>query len=159
MMPEESLTKPLAIAAAIAVVVAICGAFLTDVGPWYRALKFPAWKPPDWAFGPVWTTIFALCVVSAALTWRAGDDDQRRLMLILFAVNAVLNILWSALFFTMRRPDFALYEVPLLWLSILALMVQIWPVSIPASLMLAPYLLWVSTASVLNLAIVRLNSF
>ncbi len=149
--------KPLLVAAVIAVIVGVMGGLLTDVGPWYRALKVPAWKPPDWAFGPVWTTIFTLCVVAAALAWRDGNEDQRRTLVILFSVNIVLNILWSALFFWLRRPDLALYEVPLLWLSILALIIALWPMHRAASLMLLPYLVWVSTASALNLSIVRLN--
>jgi translocator protein len=152
-----SLTKPLLVGAVVAVIVAVFGAVLTDTGPWYRALKFPAWKPPDWAFGPVWTSIFILCVVAGALAWRDGTDGQRQLIVVLFAVNAVLNILWSALFFWMRRPELALYEVPLLWLSILALIVALWPIHRGASCMLLPYLVWVSTASMLNLSIVRLN--
>jgi translocator protein len=157
MMANASLTKPLIVCALIAVVVGIAGGLLTDTGPWYRALKVPAWKPPDWAFGPVWTTIFTLCVVAASLAWRDGDASQRQLLVVLFAINIVLNILWSGLFFWGRRPDLALYEVPLLWLSILALVIALWTINRAASLMLLPYLAWVSVATLLNLSIVRLN--
>jgi translocator protein len=157
MMTSGSLTKPLIVCALIAVVVGVAGGLLTETGPWYRALKVPAWKPPDWAFGPVWTTIFTLCIVAASLVWRDGDANQRQTMVILFAINIVLNILWSALFFWGRRPDLALYEVAFLWLSILALVIAFWPVNRLAGLMLLPYLAWVSVASLLNLSIVRLN--
>jgi translocator protein len=156
-MPSASLTRPLIVAAVCAIVVGALGGLLTDTGPWYRALKVPAWKPPDWAFGPVWTTIFLLCAVSAALAWRAATPPQRGMIIGLFAANAALNILWSALFFYMRRPDLALYEVPFLWLSILVLILRLWPISKPASVLLLPYLAWVSVASMLNLSIVRLN--
>jgi translocator protein len=156
-MMAGSLTKPLFVCVLIAVVVGIAGGLLTDTGPWYRALKVPAWKPPDWAFGPVWTTIFTLCVVAASLAWRDGDAGQRKMLVTLFAINIVLNILWSALFFWGRRPDLALYEVVLLWLSILALIIALWSVNRLAGLMLLPYLAWVSVASLLNLSIVRLN--
>ncbi len=152
-----SLSKPLIVGAIAALIVALLGGLLTDTGPWYRALKVPAWKPPDWAFGPVWTTIFILCVIAGALAWRDGTEAQRRMIVVLFALNAVLNICWSALFFWSRRPDLALFEVPLLWLSILALIVAIWPIHRTASLLLLPYLVWVTTASFLNLSIVRLN--
>jgi translocator protein len=157
MTGTSSLLQPLAVAAVLAIGVGIVGGVLTDVGPWYRALKVPAWKPPDWAFGPVWTTIFICCTIAIALAWRDGDAEQRRLLIVLFVVNAVLNILWSALFFTLRRPDLALYEVVFLWLSIAALMIKLWPMNTTASLLLLPYIVWVSTASALNLAIVRLN--
>ena len=78
-------------------------------------------------------------------------------MIGLFCANGVLNVVWSPLFFRLRRPDWALMEVPLLWLSILALMFLLAPISRTASLLLVPYLLWVSFAAVLNLTIVRLN--
>ncbi len=152
-----SLAKPLSVAAAAALVVVILGGAVTDIGPWYRALKMPAWKPPDWAFGPIWLVIFSLCAIAAALAWRAGDARQRRVILTLFMANAGLNLLWSALFFGLGSPRLALYEVPFLWASVLALMIVLWPVHRGASLMMAPYLAWVSVASMLNLSIVRLN--
>ena len=79
------------------------------------------------------------------------------LILGLFVLNGVLNVLWSPLFFKLRRPDWALTEVPLLWLSILLPMVLLWPFSWIGSLLLLPYLAWVSFAAILNLTIVRLN--
>jgi translocator protein len=79
------------------------------------------------------------------------------LILGLFVLNGVLNVLWSPLFFKLRRPDWALTEVPLLWLSILLPIVLLWPVSWIGSLLLLPYLAWVSFAAIPNLTIVRLN--
>ena len=79
-------------------------------------------------------------------------------MLGLFAVNALLNVLWSELFFTVKRPDWALAEVVPFWLSILALILVLWPVSRDAGWLLMPYLVWVLFAGCLNLAIVRLNA-
>ena len=78
-------------------------------------------------------------------------------MVVLFLANGALNLIWSPLFFRWRRPDWALYEVPLLWLSILVPMIVLAPINSLASLLLLPYLLWVSFASYLNLTIVRLN--
>jgi translocator protein len=147
-----------AIAALVAVMVAVVGGVLTEIGPWYHSLRFPAWKPPNWLFGPVWTVIFTLCVVSAGMAWPAARDDGARSGLVaLFAVNAGLNIFWNILFFRWQRPDWALIETVALWLSVLALIVFIWPMAPVASLMLAPYLIWVSIAGLLNRAIVRLN--
>lgn len=72
-------------------------------------------------------------------------------------VNGVLNVAWSGLFFTLQRPDWALYEVPALWLSILALVLFLRPISTPATLAMLPYLVWVAFAAVLNYVVVDLN--
>lgn len=134
------------------------GGSLTELGPWYFSLRHPDWKPPDAAFGIIWTTIFTLCAISAWLAWQAADHRaQRRRVLMLFGVNACLNILWSALYFKLHRPDWALVEVVFLWLSIGALIVGLWRLSRWASGLLIPYWIWVSVASVLNYDTVLLN--
>lgn len=78
-------------------------------------------------------------------------------MVSLFLLNALFHLLWSPLFFKLRRPDWALAEVPLLWLSILALIIALSPISALAAWLLAPYLVWLAFAAWLNLTIVRLN--
>ncbi|WP_300556086.1 TspO/MBR family protein [Limnohabitans sp. Rim8] len=134
------------------------GAALSELGPWYFALKHPPWKPPDAAFGAIWSTIFTLCAISAWLAWQAADTlALRRRVLYLFGVNAVLNVLWSALYFKLQRPDWALFEVVFLWLSILALVMGLWRMSRWASLLLVTYWIWVSIAAVLNVQTVMLN--
>ncbi|WP_132254566.1 TspO/MBR family protein [Methylobacterium segetis] len=146
------------VAGAAALAVALAGGLLTAVGPRSRALRRPAWRPPDWAFGPVWAVIFAMITVSAALAWSAAADvSARAVLLAAYAVNAVLNIAWSGLFFRAERPDWALLDIALLWLSILALILVSLPLSLKAALLLLPYLGWVGIAACLNLAIVRLN--
>ena len=151
--------KPVLVAALAAIAVGALGGSLTDIGPWYQALKKPSWQPPDWAFGPAWTTIFALAVVSAVSAWRATRDSAQRTWIIgLFALNGFLNVLWSTLFFALRRPDWALMEVGFLWLAIALPMVVFWRLSKTASLCLLPYLLWVSFAAFLNFTIVQLNT-
>jgi benzodiazapine receptor len=145
-------------AVAWGIVVAGAGAFLTELSPWYFALKKPSWQPPDWLFGPAWTVILSLASLSAFLAWRSAPDRNSRMLVAgLFLLNAIANLAWSPLFFKLRRPDWALWEVPVLWLSILAPIVLLAPLSRTASLLLLPYLLWVSFAAVLNLTIVRLN--
>ncbi|NEU11043.1 tryptophan-rich sensory protein [Methylobacterium sp. BTF04] len=149
---------PIGIAAAAAIVVAILGGVLTTTGPWYQNLRRPTWKPPDWAFGPIWTTIFTLTAISGVLAWEADASlPARRNLLVAYAVNAVFNIAWSAVFFRMRRPDWAFVEVLGLWLSVLALVVVTLPSSTTAALLLLPYLAWVGVAAYLNLTIVRMN--
>ena len=157
-MTDSRRWKPVVIAAAAALAVALLGGLMTDIGPWYRSLQKPAWQPPDWAFGPAWTVIYALAATSGVVAWRdAHHPRQRETMLMLFALNAFLNVLWSLLFFRLRRPDWALFEVGLLWLSVLLLIVVLGRYSRTAALLLVPYLLWVSFASTLNWATVRLN--
>lgn len=137
---------------------ACIGGALTELGPWYYALRQPGWKPPDAAFGVIWSLIFTLCAISAALAWQAAATRALRLRVTwLFGVNALLNMLWSALYFKLQRPDWALIEVAFLWLSIAALIVGLWRLSRWASALLLPYLAWVSVASALNLATVQLN--
>ncbi|MBK8767966.1 MAG: tryptophan-rich sensory protein [Burkholderiaceae bacterium] len=154
----SSRAAPVWIAAASAVAVAMLGALMTDLGPWYAALRQPAWKPPDWVFGPVWTTIFSLAAIAGVNGWRrAPDRESRERMLLLFAANAFLNVLWSLLFFRLHRPDWALAEVPLLWLSVLALIVVLARFARPAAWLLVPYLVWVAIAALLNWQTVRLN--
>jgi tryptophan-rich sensory protein len=145
-------------AAAAATAVAVLGATVTELGPWYRALRKPDWQPPDWLFGPAWTIIFALTALSGVVAWRnAPERSHREWIVALFALNGFLNVLWSLLFFRLQRPDWALIEVTFLWLSILALIVFLGRFSRTASLLLVPYLLWVSFAGFLNLTIVRIN--
>ncbi len=149
----------LVVATAVTLIVAVAGGMLTEIGPWYNSLRFPAWKPPNWAFGPVWTVIFAFSIASAVTAWAAAAPGfQRTMLIVLFLLNASLNVLWNILFFTLRRPDWALIETALLWLSVAALMAFIWPISPVASLLLAPYIVWVSIAGALNRAIVQRNA-
>jgi tryptophan-rich sensory protein len=149
----------IAIAATAVTCVAALGGLLTDVGPWYESLRFPPWRPPNWLFAPAWTVIFLLVASSGVMAWeRASGGGARAWLIGLLAVNAVLNVLWSALFFKFRRPDWALGELIALWLSILALVVFIASISGVAAAIFAPYLAWVTFAGFLNFQVVRLNA-
>ena len=150
--------RPIAVAAAAAALVAILGGAMTDIGPWYQALEKSSLTPPDWAFGPAWTVIYAFAAMAAVLGWRAAQSNRARALLVsLFFINAVLNILWSFFFFTLRRPDWALAEVATLWVSVLALITALWPLRREAALCLSPYLVWVGFAAYLNYRVVALN--
>jgi tryptophan-rich sensory protein len=150
---------PLVVAGGGFALVWLLGGLATEIGPWYRALKKPSFQPPDWLFGPAWTTIFALTAVAAANAWStAASVDDRRRVVIAFVVNGVLNVLWSVLFFKLRRPDWALIEVGVLWLSIAWLIAVSWPISNISGWLLVPYLAWVTFAAMLNLAVVKLNA-
>jgi tryptophan-rich sensory protein len=158
MIPEGLDLKAIGIAAGAALFVAMIGGLLTDLGPWYKSLVQPRWKPPDWAFGPIWTLIFAAAAAAGALAWqRAPTSADRVCMVTQFALNGALNIFWSVLYFRLKRPDWALAELVFLWLSIAALIVTMASYAPVSSWLLVPYLVWVSTAGTLNLATIRLN--
>lgn len=152
------MTTPVIICAGAAILLCVIGGLMTPIDAWYANLRKPSWQPPNWAFGPAWTIILGLAAWSAVVAWTAAPDDAaRRTVIILFATNAVCHVLWSPLFFRLRRPDWALVEVVFLWASLVALVAGLWPIALKASLLIVPYLLWVSFAAWLNLTIVRLN--
>ena len=152
------MTWSLIVALLGAVVLAGAGGLATSIGPWYRNLRKPSWQPPDWLFGPAWTVILGLAAWSASLAWDAAPDAGTRTRVVaLFLLNALFHFAWSPLFFRWRRPDWALVEVVFLWSSVLALVLGLAPVSALASWLVVPYLLWVTFAAWLNLAVVRLN--
>jgi translocator protein len=146
------------IAAAAVSVVALIGGLMTEVGPWYESLRFPRLRPPNWLFGPAWTVIFILIAAAGVVAWESAENPTTRFRLVtLFLINGLLNLLWTPLFFKMRRPDWALYELLLFWLSILVLIVAVAQVSSFAASLLAPYLAWVTFAGWLNWRVVQLN--
>lgn len=157
-LPTGSLGKNIAVAGGVSTALAVAGALLTDIGPWYQSLRQPPWKPPDLAFGPAWTAIFTLATASAVLAWRRAPDRETRLKVLrAYLANGVLNAGWSALYFTAKRPDWSLAETVPLWLSIVHMM-RVSSRSTPtAAWLLSPYLLWVSFAAALNFETVRLN--
>ncbi|PLK23696.1 TspO protein [Porphyrobacter sp. TH134] len=150
---------PVTVATGAALCVAALGATVTDLGPWYQALAKPDWNPPDVVFPMGWTVIYALITVAGITAWRAAPTAARaEWVLGLFALNGFLNISWSLIFFRLQRPDWAFFELTLLWLSILVMIVFCWRFSKSAALLLVPYLGWVSFAGALNWAVVQLNA-
>ena len=150
--------RPVVVAAAAAILLAVLGGAITDLGPWYASLNKPDWQPPGPVFGIVWTTIYSLTAIAAMIAWlRAPKGPEREWLIGLFSINGFLNILWSLLFFRLQRPDWSLVEVCFLWLSIVSLIIFTARHSRLAGVLLTPYLIWVSLASVLNFDVVRLN--
>lgn len=149
---------PIVIAVVTTLLVLGVGGWMTTVGTWYENLRKPSWNPPNWIFGPAWTVILGLAAWAGVLAWsNASSSSEELLILMLFGINIVLHMLWSPLFFNLKRPDWALIEVPFLWLSILALMIGLARFSTLTVYLLLPYLLWVTFAAFLNLTIVRMN--
>jgi tryptophan-rich sensory protein len=152
------MTATIVVATLLALILAGAGGAVTEIGPWYRNLRKPSWQPPDWLFGPAWTLILGMAAAAGVLSWHHAPDRAAHVRIaILFAVNFVFHLLWSPLFFKLRRPDWALIEVPFLWFSILALAIGLAPYSATASWLVAPYLAWVTFAAWLNWTIVKLN--
>ncbi len=149
---------PILVGAGAAVLVAVLGSTMTDLGPWYRGLRQPTWSPPDWAFPVGWTTIYVTTVAAGVSAWLAARPSERPTVVALFAFNGFLNVLWSLLFFRLHRPDWALAEVVVFWLSIAALIVVAARRSAAGRLLLLPYLGWVTFAGALNAAVVQLNA-
>jgi benzodiazapine receptor len=150
-----------AVIAAVSVCVAASlgsAATLPQIPTWYAGIAKPWFNPPNWVFGPVWTMLFAVMAFSF---WRilevpAGTSGRTRAILV-FAVQLVLNALWSIVFFGLQNPPAALVVVLALELSVIGMIVAFRRLDPPAGWMNVPYALWVAFATLLNVAIVLLN--
>jgi len=132
----------------------VAGNFTT----WYSTIEKPAFTPPGWVFGPVWTILYLLMGVAAFLVWQKGlGGTAVKIALVWFLVQLALNASWTPVFFGLHRPDLALIVIVLLWAAVAVTIVRFLRVSRPAALLLIPYLLWVSFATVLNASIWHLN--
>jgi len=128
-----------------------------SVEGWYRTLVRPSIAPPDWVFAPVWAVLYLLMAGAAWLVWEAPASPARNLGIGLFLLQLALNFAWTFLFFRNHALGLALGEIVLLWLAILATILAFRLVSPVAALLLAPYLVWVGFATLLNGAFWRLN--
>ncbi|MCS7338173.1 MAG: tryptophan-rich sensory protein [Verrucomicrobiae bacterium] len=129
----------------------------TSVETWYPQLRKPSWTPPNWVFGPVWTTLYILMGTAAWLVWRKRKTERVSKPLIAFAVQLLLNLLWSVLFFGLRSPGAAFVGVLLLFTVLAATLAMFWRVNKLSGALLFPYLTWVSFAAVLNGALWWMN--
>jgi tryptophan-rich sensory protein len=151
---------------ALAVFLAVCfgvaalGSLATtpEIPTWYSRINKPSWTPPNWLFGPVWTALYAAMAVAAWLVWKQGGWRDNRAALILFAVQLSLNLAWSFIFFKFHQTGWAFLEIVLLWLAIAATLIVFAKSSKTASILMAPYLAWVTYAAALNYSIWRSNS-
>ncbi|MGE5318600.1 MAG: TspO/MBR family protein [Hyphomicrobiaceae bacterium] len=151
---------------AIGLAVALCITFLAataggiasvNAGSFYAQLVKPAWAPPGWLFGPVWSALYILMAFAAWLVWRAAGLPQAKRALLLFAAQLVANALWSWLFFAWRLGASAFADVVALWILVAATLMSFWRVQRLAAVLLAPYLAWITFAAVLTLAVWRRN--
>ena len=143
---------------AITFIASAIGAFATlQAGSFYIQLVRPDWAPPPSIFGPVWTALYAIMGIAAWLVWRTDGFRTAKVALTLFLIQLALNASWSWLFFGWHRGALAFLDTLLLWLLIVAMLVAFWRIRPVAGVLLIPYLLWVSFASVLNYFIWQLN--
>ena len=127
------------------------------ISDWYASLEKPVFNPPNWIFAPVWIFLFLLMGVTLYILWQKLPKSEAKTALVFFAIQLVLNILWSVLFFGLKLPLVALMEIIILWLFILLTMIRSARVSKATAYLLLPYILWVSFAGVLNFFLWRLN--
>lgn len=137
-------------------VAALSGA-LFRAGAWYDALRKPSWQPPKWLFAPAWSVLYVTIAIAGWLVWRKAGLSGGRFALAAWAFSLGINALWSPLFFGLRNPLLGLIDIAALWLSIVAVIVLFHPINPAASLLLLPYLFWVTFAGMLNLAILQRN--
>ena len=141
--------KELFLSFLIVFLVAFLGSQFTDTGTWYQSVK-PNIAPPNYVFPIVWTILFFLIALSLYFSWIGAKKNQESKVVLVFGINFVLNILWSILFFGLKQPKIAFFEIMLLWLSIVWMINLSWKIDRRASYLLIPYLLWVSFAMLLN---------
>lgn len=131
---------------------------ISQIPTWYSALSKPSWAPPNWLFGPVWTTLYILMGIALFLVWREGlNRSDVRFAILIFAVQLVLNLLWSIVFFTYHSLFGSFIVIMILWIAILANIIAFSIISRTAGLLLVPYIVWVSIASYLNYSVYLLN--
>ncbi|HWA07716.1 MAG TPA: TspO/MBR family protein [Ignavibacteria bacterium] len=131
---------------------------VNNIASWYLDLNKPLLNPPNWVFGPVWITLYFLMGISLFLVWKKGLNSRfNRNAFILFIIQLVFNASWSIVFFGMHQLLLSVFVIIILWLLIFINIVQFGKISRSAAYLLMPYILWVSFASYLNIAIYILN--
>ncbi|MFC7521554.1 TspO/MBR family protein [Xanthomonas populi] len=123
----------------------------------YVELERPAWAPPGWLFGPVWTALYGMMAVSVWLVWRRVGWSRERVALSLFVLHLGLNGLWSWLFFAWHMGAWAFVDIVALWLVLALTILAFAKRQRAAAWLLVPYLLWVSFAAALNYSVWQLN--
>ncbi|MFH1769314.1 MAG: TspO/MBR family protein [Parcubacteria group bacterium] len=131
---------------------------VNSIDSWYRFINKPFFNPPGWIFGPVWILLYTLMGIALYFVWREGSEAKGvNKAVFVFLVHLVFNALWSVIFFGWHMIGFALIDILLIWVMILYLIKLFVPISKKAAYLLVPYLLWVSFAVILNLAIFVIN--
>jgi tryptophan-rich sensory protein len=144
---------------ALCFIIAAIGGYATSTSldTWYRTLVKPSFNPPDAIFGPVWTVLYLAIAIAGWRLWRAGAFGRDKRLATSYGLQLALNLAWSLLFFGARMTGAALIDVVLLLASIVATVLLAWRHDRAAALLLVPYGAWVAFATVLNIALWKLN--
>ena len=129
----------------------------TSINNWYITLNKPAFNPPNYLFGPVWTVLYILMGISFYMILRSGSDKNKTKAILIFSIQLFLNFCWSFLFFKFHLLGLALIEIITIWLFIILMIIQFKKVNKLAAYLQLPYLAWVSFATLLNASIWWLN--
>jgi len=130
---------------------------VAEIPNWYASLQKPSFNPPNWIFGPAWTILYTLMGVALYLVWKKPKSKDRNTAILFFMIQFTLNFFWSIIFFKYHLIGWALVEILVMWVSILLTIIFFWKNSTLAAALLIPYLAWVSFATLLNAAIMKLN--
>ncbi len=131
---------------------------ITGVDSWYQTINKPSWNPPNWVFGPVWTTLYIMMGIALFLVWKEDTSEElKKIAIALFSVQLILNFFWSFIFFNLQQPGWALVEIIAMWFFILLTIFAFAQVNKTAAWLLVPYISWVSFATILNYTIWQLN--
>jgi len=160
-MPRNRLVDLIVLAFFVALCLGIgalgAAVVASSVDTWYAELAKPPFTPPDRLFGPVWTVLYVLMAIAAWRVWRATDRDTRRGPLTLFALQLALTLGWTVVFFGLQKIGAALATIVVLDVGVVVTTLAFRPIDRWAGLLMLPYLAWVAFATVLNIAIWRLN--
>jgi translocator protein len=136
----------------------IAGMYTTEAIPgWYASLIQPSFNPPNWVFGPVWTTLYIIMGISLFLIWKLPASKERNQALLVFMVQLFLNFCWSFFFFHFKMIGIALVDIVALWIMILVMLFRFYKLKPISAYINIPYLLWVTFATALNAAYFLLN--
>lgn len=153
-------TIKLIVSIAIPLIVGGTSGFFTVTGveSWYQTIQKPSWNPPNWIFGPVWTTLYVMMGIALFIIWKSdAAENLKRNALIVFGIQLILNFFWSFIFFNQQSPGWAFAEIAVLWLAIFATIILFAKINKTAAWLLVPYISWVSFAAILNYTIWKLN--
>jgi len=130
---------------------------VSSIKTWYVLLEKPFFSPPGWLFGPVWVLLYTLMGIAAYLVWQKRQTKGAKSALWLYVIHLIFNALWSIIFFGMKNPGLAFFEILILWGLILAVALKFSKIDKSAGLLFIPYILWVSFAAILNFSVWMLN--
>lgn len=130
---------------------------IAEIPTWYAGLNKPSFNPPNWLFGPVWTSLYTMMGIAFYLVWKQPETEIRKKAIQLFIIQFVLNFFWSIIFFSLHSIGAALIEIIVMWIFILLAIIQFSKLSKPAAWLLVPYIAWVSFATLLTASIWKLN--